>query len=110
MHLRKRWLSESDLLSGVTPLEDLGQTYDNIRSATYETILVTILSKSPYEFERLVVKLLDKVGYGGQVKDAAQVTQATGDGGIDGIVKEDVLGLGRINIQAKRYAQENTAG
>ena len=103
-------ISENNLLSGVTPHEALDQAYNNIRSTTYETILETILSKSPYEFERLVVKLLDKMGYGGQVKDAAQVTKATGDGGIDGIIKEDVLGLGKIHIQAKRYARENTVG
>lgn len=50
------------------------------------------------------------MGYGGQVKDATQVTQKTGDGGIDGIIKEDVLGLGKIHFQAKRYARENTVG
>lgn len=103
-------LSEDNPLSGVTPHEALDQAYNNIRTTTYETILETILSKSPYEFEKLVVKLLDKMGYGGQVNDAAQVTQATGDGGIDGIIKEDVLGLGKIHIQAKRYARENTVG
>lgn len=50
------------------------------------------------------------MGYGGQVKNAGIVTQATNDGGIDGIIKEDVLGLGRIHIQAKRYARNNTVG
>lgn len=103
-------LTESDVLSGITPHEALDQAFNNIRSTTYETIIDTILSKSPYEFEKLVVKLLDKMGYGGQVQDAGQVTQASNDGGIDGIIKEDVLGLGKIHIQAKRYARENSVG
>jgi len=96
--------------SNITPHEALDSAYANIRSTTYDAILDTILSKTPYEFESLVVKLLDKMGYGGQVKDAAQVTQASNDGGIDGIIKEDVLGLGRIHIQAKRYARSNAVG
>jgi restriction system protein len=100
---------ESDL-SETTPQEVLNQAYSNIRTSSYETILDTILSKSPYDFEQLVVSLLDKMGYGGQIKDAGQVTKKSNDGGIDGIVKEDVLGLGRIHIQAKRYARESTIG
>jgi len=73
-------------------------------------ILSIILSKSPRTFEQLVVDLLQKMGYGGEVKDAAEVTQYSNDKGIDGIIKEDVLGLGRIHIQAKRYARENSVG
>lgn len=100
---------ETEPLS-VTPIEDLNQAHENIRASSYEDILDTILSKTPYEFEKLVVKLLDKMGYGGQVKNAGEVTQASNDGGIDGIIKEDVLGLGRIHIQAKRYARDNSVG
>jgi len=94
----------------LTPQEQLYQSYSDIRSKVYDDILDTIISKSPYEFEHLVVKLLEKMGYGGQVKDAGSVTQASNDGGIDGIIKEDVLGLGRIHIQAKRYSKHNTIG
>ncbi len=97
-------------ISEITPHEALDQAFENIRTSSYETIIDTILSKTPYEFEKLVVKLLDKMGYGGQVKDAAEVTQTSNDGGIDGIIKEDVLGLGKIHIQAKRYARENSVG
>lgn len=93
-----------------TPHELLDTAYQNIRQSTYDQILDTILSKSPGDFESLVVKLLEKMGYGGQVKNAGSVTQVTNDGGIDGIIKEDVLGLGRIHIQAKRYARNNTVG
>ena len=93
-----------------TPHEALLQAYEDIRGSLFDEILDTILRKTPIEFEKLVVKLLDRMGYGGEVKDAGQVTQASNDGGIDGIIKEDVLGLGRIHIQAKRYAKDNTVG
>lgn len=61
------------------------------------------MTKHPREFEKLVVKLLQKMGYGGEISDSGQVTKYTNDKGIDGIIKEDILGFGRINIQAKRY-------
>jgi restriction system protein len=96
--------------SEMTPQEQLYKSFESIRLSVYDEILDTIISKAPYEFEHLVVKLLEKMGYGGQVKDAGSVTQASNDGGIDGIIKEDVLGLGRIHIQAKRYSRENTVG
>jgi len=50
------------------------------------------------------------MGYGGEVKSAGEVTQYSNDKGIDGIIKEDILGLGRIYIQAKRYSRENSIG
>ncbi len=91
-----------------TPQEQLSQSFENIRLTVYEEIIDTILSKSPRAFEFLVVKLMEKMGYGGQIKDAGVVTQYSNDGGIDGIIKEDILGLGRIHIQAKRYDRSNT--
>lgn len=96
--------------STITPHEALNQAAQQIRASAYDTILDTILSKNPSEFEKLVLKLLDRMGYGGQVKDAMHVTKTSHDGGIDGVIKEDVLGLGRIHIQAKRYARENSVG
>lgn len=93
-----------------TPQEILNAAHESIRQSTYEQIIDTILSKTPSEFESLVVKLMERMGYGGQVKNAGTVTQASNDGGIDGIIKEDVLGLGKIHIQAKRYAKSNTVG
>ncbi|PCI22752.1 MAG: hypothetical protein COB67_13250 [SAR324 cluster bacterium] len=94
----------------MTPQESLYESYEKIRGSTYEDILDTIFNKSPRDFEHLVVQLLERMGYGGKVKDAGKVTQASNDGGIDGIIKEDVLGLGRIHIQAKRYHKDNTVG
>ncbi|HIG56012.1 MAG TPA: restriction endonuclease [Candidatus Handelsmanbacteria bacterium] len=96
--------------SDLTPQEKLYESYENIRQSAYDDILDTIISKSAKEFEHLVVSLLERMGYGGEVKNAGKVTQYTNDGGIDGVIKEDVLGLGRIHIQAKRYNRNNTVG
>ena len=96
--------------SDLTPQERLYESYEEIRRSAYDDILDTILSKSPTEFEHLVVRLLERMGYGGQLKEAGAVTQTTNDGGIDGVIKEDILGLGKIHIQAKRYHKENTVG
>lgn len=94
----------------LTPQEKLYQSYANIKKSILDEILDTIISKSPSAFEQLVVALLQKMGYGGEIKDAGLVTQATNDQGIDGIIKEDVLGLGRIHIQAKKYGRDNGIG
>ena len=69
-----------------------------------------ILSKTPESFERVVVQLLQKMGYGRQFKDAGRTTQLSRDGGIDGEIREDVLGLGKISIQAKRYQRDHSSG
>lgn len=93
-----------------TPQEELYESSSKIRQSVYNEIIDVILSKTPREFEKIVVILLQKMGYGGEVKSAGKVTQYSNDKGIDGIIKEDVLGLGRIHIQAKRYARKNTIG
>src|SRR5690606_20788278 len=67
-----------------TPQEQLYASYETIRQETYEEILDTILTKTPMAFERLVVELLQKMGYGGAVEKAGRVTQYSKDGGIDG--------------------------
>lgn len=97
-------------LEDLTPQEKLYNSFNKIRDAVYEEILNSILSKSPSSFEKLVVLLLQKMGYGGEIKDSGLVTKKSNDGGIDGIIKEDILGFGRINIQAKRYKRDNVIG
>lgn len=92
-----------DLNDNSTPEESLYESFDEIKSSIYSEIIQTILTKSPYDFEHVVVQLLQKMGYGGELKDSGEVTKYSNDGGIDGIIKEDILGLGRIHIQAKRY-------
>lgn len=93
-----------------TPKEELSDSYDRIKQNIQSQILTTILSKKPQEFERLVVKLLQAMGYGGEVKNSGTVTQLSNDGGIDGTIKEDALGFNHISIQAKRYAPKNVVG
>lgn len=96
--------------SDSTPQEELDRSFKNIRKSVYNEIIETILSKTPYVFEGIVVALLQKMGYGGEIHNSGLVTQASNDGGIDGIIKEDVLGLGRIHIQAKRFARNISIG
>ena len=89
-----------------TPLEELVIASGEIRDAVSQEILDTILSKTPDAFERLVLALLSKLGYGGEIDDAAEQTARSRDGGIDGVIRQDFLGLGRIHVQAKRYAPD----
>lgn len=86
-----------------TPEEILEDSYQNIRRTLAQDLLAKIKASPPAFFERLVVELLVKMGYGGSIKDAGKATRLTGDEGIDGIIKEDRLGLDFIYIQAKRW-------
>lgn len=86
-----------------TPEESLETAYQTIRGALATEILDKVKSCSPNFFERLVVELLVKMGYGGTLQDAGKAVGKSGDGGIDGIIKEDRLGLDVIYLQAKRW-------
>jgi restriction system protein len=86
-----------------TPEENLELAHQRIRNELAQELLQKILSCSPAFFEYLVVELLVKMGYGGSRKDAGERVGQSGDGGIDGIIKEDRLGLDTIYIQAKRW-------
>ena len=86
-----------------TPEEALELAHQSLRVSLAQDILTRILSCSPTFFERLVVELLVKMGYGGSRRDAGERIGQSGDGGIDGIIKEDRLGLDTIFIQAKRW-------
>ena len=99
-----------ELSSELTPQEKLYTSFNNIRKSVYNEIINTILTKTPTAFEKFVVLLLQKMGYGGEIKNSGIVTKPSNDGGIDGIINEDVLGLGRIHIQAKRYKTDNGIG
>lgn len=85
-----------------TPEEALEYAFQKLKTDLSRDLIDTIKSCSPSFFEKLVVDLLLKMGYGGSRKDAGQALGKTGDGGIDGIIKEDKLGLDTIYIQAKR--------
>lgn len=85
------------------PLERIESAHQLLRSAVKTDLLQLIRKCTPSFFERLVIKLFVKMGYGGSLRDAAQVVGKSGDGGIDGIIKEDKLGLDAIYVQAKRW-------
>jgi restriction system protein len=86
-----------------TPEEALEQAHLGLRKQLAQELIARTLSCSPTFFEQLVVELLVKMGYGGSRRDAGERIGQTGDGGIDGIIKEDRLGLDTIFIQAKRW-------
>lgn len=95
--------SDAEIITQETPEESLEYAYQQIRQDLAQEILSRVKSCSPSFFERLVVELLVKMGYGGSIKDAGKAIGKSGDGGIDGIIKEDRLGLDIIYIQAKRW-------
>jgi restriction system protein len=86
-----------------TPEEALEGAYQAIRQSLAQELLARVQACLPQFFERLVVELLVKMGYGGSRRDAGERIGQSGDGGIDGIIKEDRLGLDAIYIQAKRW-------
>lgn len=89
--------------SNKTPEEALEYAYQKLKNDLSRDLLDTIKNCSPSFFEKLVIDLLTKMGYGGSRKDAGKALGKSGDGGIDGIIKEDKLGLDTIFIQAKRW-------
>jgi restriction system protein len=93
-----------------TPEELLDKVYQQIRKSLASELLTKIIDLSPTFFERLVVELLVKMGYGGSINDAGKAMGKSGDEGIDGTIKEDKLGLDIIYIQAKRWKPGNVVG
>ncbi len=91
-----------------TPEEILEFSYQNLKSELAQEVLECIKSCSPKFFEKIVVDILLAMGYGGSRKDAGQAVGQSGDGGVDGIIKEDKLGFEIIYIQAKKW--EATVG
>jgi len=89
--------------ASATPREALENAYQVIRKQLVQEMLDKIKEATPRFFEEIVVDLLVKMGYGGTVEEAGKATQYTNDEGIDGIIKEDKLGLDVIYIQAKKW-------
>lgn len=87
-----------------TPEELIEVAYQDIRGDLVQELRLRVQSCSPSFFERLVVELLVNMGYGGSRQDAGQATRRSGDEGIDGVIKEDRLGLDTIYVQAKRWS------
>jgi restriction system protein len=99
---------EAILETTKTPEESLEESCKALRNALADELLDRVKSSPPQFFERLVVQLLVRMGYGGSLPDAGRAIGRSGDGGIDGIINEDPLGLDIVCIQAKRWG--NTVG
>jgi restriction system protein len=93
-----------------TPAESLDKAYQIIRKSLASELLMKVQELSPSSFERLVIDLLVKMGYGGSLVDAGKAIGRSGDEGIDGTIKEDKLGLDIIYLQAKRWQKGNVVG
>ena len=91
------------VLNEKTPSEEIAVAFQNLKTSLADKILEKIKSCSFEFFEKLVIELLIKMGYGGSREEAGRATKKTGDEGIDGIINEDRLGLDSIYIQAKRW-------
>jgi len=86
-----------------TPEEQIEQAYETLRESLAREILQQLKCSSPSFFEKVVVDVLVRMGYGGSLKDAGHAIGRSGDEGIDGVINEDKLGLDSIYIQAKRW-------
>lgn len=91
------------------PTDVIEAAIDRIHAETGSSLLSRILASPPEFFEHAVVELLLKMGYGGAEQRGRRIG-GSGDGGVDGVIDQDALGLDRVYIQAKRYAQDNTVG
>jgi len=100
---------ESPEAEAATPSEALENAYVNLRDELVDELLAKLKKSTPPFFERIVVELLVKMGYGGSRADAGKAIGRSGDGGIDGIIKEDKLGLDVVYVQAKRW-DNNSVG
>ena len=93
-----------------TPEEALGRAADQLREQVQGELLGRVREASPAFLERIVVDLLTEMGYGGGDPEMGRVTGSSGDGGIDGTIREDALGLDEVYVQAKRYAEGTNVG
>ena len=94
----------------LTPSEQIREAHETLRNELADQLLETVKKTDPFFFEKLVVQLLVKMGYGRQGTDSGLVSTKTGDEGIDGIINEDPLGLEKIYLQAKRWTKDNPVG
>lgn len=95
--------------SGGSPLERLIEAIDLLDRKTAQQLVERLREQPPAFLERAVLKLLHAMGYGGSEQDGEHLGQSH-DGGVDGVIRQDALGLERVYVQAKRYAKDNTVG
>jgi restriction system protein len=86
-----------------TPIEVLEEAYSQLNNQLADDVLASLKDVSPQKFEQIVVDVLVGMGYGGSLEDAGTITAYVKDDGIDGVIKEDKLGLDKIYVQAKRW-------
>jgi restriction system protein len=96
--------------ASATPDEIMRAAHRQIETALAQDLLERIIASPPDFFERLIINLLLGMGFGGSTAEAGRALGRSGDGGVDGVIDQDVLGLDRIYIQAKRYASDNKVG
>lgn len=94
----------------LTPEDMITSAHKTLVSTLKDDLLALLLEMSPTRFERLIIDLLNSMGYGGGQLSESSLTKMTGDGGIDGVINEDSLGLDAVYIQAKRYSPGNNVG
>jgi restriction system protein len=99
-----------DVVPSSTPEEQLETASGALNETLRDALLARILEASPASFEKLIIDLLLQMGYGGSRADAGEQLGRTGDGGVDGVIREDRLGLDRVYLQAKRYKPGNAVG
>lgn len=100
---------QTDDVESLNPAELIDQGIKQIQADVAAELLARLMTKPPTFFEQTVVDLLVAMGYGG-AEGQARVTSASNDGGIDGIIDQDTLGLSRVYVQAKRYSPDNAVG
>lgn len=93
----------SPKLPALSPEEQLDALYTELNAALADDLLAQVMQLTPQQFEALVVQLLVAMGYGGTTRDAGQALGRSGDNGIDGLVKQDPLGLDKVYLQAKKW-------
>ena len=89
----------------ITPEESIEAAYQILNDALAQEILEKVKAMPPVFFEQLIVQLMLSLGYGGTMSDAGQTLGKSGDGGVDGVIKQDKLGLDKIYLQAKRWTE-----
>ena len=105
-----RGSSSSDVVSEVTPEDLVKIAFQRLEGELQSDLLARVCQAPPSFLEQVVIDLLIAMGYGGGDAARGVVTGRWGDGGIDGVIKEDALGLDEIYVQAKKYAEGNTVG
>ena len=103
-------IQQSSELSSISPQEQIDNAMSAIRNALADELMDEVMKIDPYEFERLIIKLLVAMGYGSMLNNRNSVTKKSGDEGIDGVLTADKFGFDSIYIQAKQWKKDSVVG